>query len=285
MPRNVEGVADDVNLANPLQRMNRLGTGWFGTIFELDGVCIEYECGDGERSWQALAVEEGKTPPPLWAMKKARGMKNEQVVTEVFNWTRNPVEARRLANRREEVLTELLGGRKPMVPPGVEQLMDILQRNSSPLALVSSAPERRVLPALELAGLTSRFDTIVTADDVFRGSPDPEGYLYAAQRMQRPPVRCVVIGSSNLSIEAAHEVGMKCVALAGRHPVYELSAADLVVRDLSQLSFVNLKKLFAEEDRVSGQRDDDDMDGQREMEAESDEDGYSSVTTQVMDRP
>lgn len=127
MPRNVEGVADDVNLANPLQRMNRLGTGWFGTIFELDGVCIEYECGDGERSWQALAVEEGKTPPPLWAMKKARGMKNEQVVTEVFNWTRNPVEARRLANRREEVLTELLGGRKPMVPPGVEQLMDILQ--------------------------------------------------------------------------------------------------------------------------------------------------------------
>lgn len=37
---------------------------------------------------------------------------------------------------------------------------------------------------------------------------------------------------------------MKCVALAGRQPVYELAAADLVVRDLSQLSFVNLKKLL-----------------------------------------
>lgn len=54
------------------------------------------------------------------------------------------------------------------------------------------------------------------------------------------------------------QVGMKCVALAGRHPVYELSAADLVVRDLSQLSFVNLKRLFAAEEtvalRVSKQR-------------------------------
>ncbi len=46
---------------------------------------------------------------------------------------------------------------------------------------------------------------------------------------------------------------MKCVALAGRQPVYELGAADLVVRDLSQLSFVNLKQLFAAEERVAGQ--------------------------------
>ena len=49
------------------------------------------------------------------------------------------------------------------------------------------------------------------------------------------------------------QVGMKCVALAGRHPVYELAAADLVVRDLSQLSFVNLKRLFAQEQTVARQ--------------------------------
>ena len=51
----------------------------------------------------------------------------------------------------------------------------------APLALVSSAPEARVMPALEAADLVPRFDAIVTADDVYRGKPDPEGYLYAAQ--------------------------------------------------------------------------------------------------------
>lgn len=279
MPRNVEGIADEPSLHNPLQRMERLGTGWFGTIFELDGVCVEYECGDGVRSWQALAAEEGKPPPPIWALKKADGMKNEQVITEVFNWTRNPVEARRLATCREALLREMLAGRKPLVSPGVTQLMDILQRNQAPLALVSSAPEARVMPALETAGLVPRFDAIVTADDVYRGKPDPEGYLYAAQKIQRPPVRCVVIGNSNLSIEAAHEVGMKCVALAGRQPVYELAAADLVVRDLSQLSFVNLKKLFATEETVSRQSEE-----LEEEESEEDSDGGSYVTTQVLDK-
>jgi beta-phosphoglucomutase-like phosphatase (HAD superfamily) len=38
-----------------------------------------------------------------------------------------------------------------------------------------------VLPVLEAAGLSSRFDAVVTADDVYRGKPDPEGFLYAAQ--------------------------------------------------------------------------------------------------------
>ncbi len=80
------------------------------------------------------------------------------------------------------LLTRLLGAaRADTLCPSSLPPCPTLQRNSSPLALVSSAPEQRVLPALEQAGLTARFDAIVTADDVYRGKPDPEGYLYAAQ--------------------------------------------------------------------------------------------------------
>lgn len=80
LPLKVEGVVDDPNLKNPLQRMERLGTGWIGVILELEGVCVDYEYGDvSARSWQQLAQEEGKSLPPLWAMKKSEGMKNEQV--------------------------------------------------------------------------------------------------------------------------------------------------------------------------------------------------------------
>ena len=63
----------------------------------------------------------------------------------------------------------------------------------------------------------------------------------------RPPARCIVIGNANACIEAAQEGGMKAVAVANRHALYELSAADLVVRQLDELSIVNLKKLFAVE--------------------------------------
>jgi hypothetical protein len=63
-------------------------------------------------------------------------------------------------------------------------------------------------------------------------------------------MRCIVIGESNTSVEAAHELGMKCVVLSGNNPVYNFTSADLVVRDLSQLSFLNLKKLFGQEGLV-----------------------------------
>ena len=52
------------------------------------------------------------------------------------------------------------------------------------------------------------------------------------------------------SVEAARECGMACIVVAGRNPLYELTAADLVVRQLEELSLVNLKQLFQLEDRV-----------------------------------
>jgi hypothetical protein len=38
LPRAVEGPADNPSLANPLERQNRLGTGWMGVILEYEGV-------------------------------------------------------------------------------------------------------------------------------------------------------------------------------------------------------------------------------------------------------
>ena len=54
------------------------------------------------------------------------------------------------------------------------------------------------------------------------------------------------------SVEAARECGMRAVVVAGRKPLYELGAADLVVRGLDELSFINLKQLFSNEEGVEG---------------------------------
>ncbi len=64
-----------------------------------------------------------------------------------------------------------------------------------PVGIACSAPEARVRDTLDTLGLTPTFGAIVTADDVYRGRPDPEAYLLAAQQLGRPPVRCVVVGA------------------------------------------------------------------------------------------
>lgn len=45
---------------------------------------------------------------------------------------------------------------------------------------------------------------------------------------------------------------MRAVVVAGRKPLYEMGAADLVVRGLDELSFINLKQLFSNEEGVEG---------------------------------
>ena len=45
---------------------------------------------------------------------------------------------------------------------------------------------------------------------------------------------------------------MRAVVVAGRKPLYEMGAADLVVRGLDELSFINLKQLFSDEEGVAG---------------------------------
>ena len=79
LPRAVENVADDPSLHNPLQRLHRLGPGWFGVILEYEGVLVEDTSDLHSKAWQMLGDEEGKPRPFNWALKRAEGMKSEQV--------------------------------------------------------------------------------------------------------------------------------------------------------------------------------------------------------------
>ena len=84
LPRAVENIADDPSLHNPLQRLHRLGTGWFGVIMEYEGVLVEDTSELHSKAWEMLGEEEGKPRPFNWALKRAEGMKSEQVVLYLF---------------------------------------------------------------------------------------------------------------------------------------------------------------------------------------------------------
>jgi hypothetical protein len=73
------GVADDASIHNPLERLNRLGCGWMGAVFEWEGVLVEAFPEEHRQAWLALAEEEAKPAPLAFALKRADGMKSEQV--------------------------------------------------------------------------------------------------------------------------------------------------------------------------------------------------------------
>lgn len=239
--------ADKPSLHNPLLRQERMGSGWLGVIFEWEGVIVEDDPELERRAWLILAQEEAKSPPPAFLLTRIEGMKNEQAISEVLCWSRDPSHLRRLASRKEAIQQNLEGGFY-QIRSGSQEFVSTLMRHRIPIAVASTRPRRVVEEAMEAVGLLQNsLDAIVAAEDVYRGKPDPEMFVYVAQLLNFIPERCIVVGNSNSSVEAAHDARMKCVAVASKHPLYELGAADLVVRRLDELSIVDLKNLAAVE--------------------------------------
>ncbi|CAM6092999.1 unnamed protein product [Calypogeia fissa] len=237
-----ENRADDISLHNPLLRQHRMGCGWLGVILEWEGVIVEDDAELERNSWTALAEEEGRRPPPFFVLKRAEGMKNEQAIMEVLCWSRDFRQVKRLAARKEELYEEMQGGMYRLLP-GSREFVESLKKFDIPIAIASTRPRKYIERAIEAVGMEGFFNLILASEDVYRGKPDPEMFMYAAERLNFIAERCIVFGNSNTSVEAAHDAFMKCVAVAGKHPVFELGAADLVVRRLDNLSMVDLKNL------------------------------------------
>lgn len=270
-----ENKADNPSLHNPLLRQERMGCGWLGAIFEWEGVITEDNPDLEKQAWLTLAQEEGKSPPPAFILRRIEGMKNEQAISEVLCWSRDPAELRRMALRMEEIYQALQSGIYRL-RTGSKEFVNILMHYNIPMALVSTRPRKTLETAIDSIGIEEYFTAIVAAEDVHRGKPDPEMFVYAAQLLKFIPERCIVFGNSNQTVEAAHDARMKCVAVASKHPVYELGAADLVVRHLDELSVVDLKNLADIESTEFGSVE-------PEMELEEEEEGYPSSLTAVDD--
>jgi beta-phosphoglucomutase-like phosphatase (HAD superfamily) len=75
---------------------------------------------------------------------------------------------------------------------------------------------------------------------------DSQQMLGVALRIERRPDHCIVFDSSPVACDAAHEVDMRSVAMVGPYPRYELLSADTSAVSFSDLTAMNIRRLFGE---------------------------------------
>lgn len=118
------------------------------------------------------------------------------------------------------------------------QTEDLLTRlfGKKKMAIASSSPLELIDFVVHRFGIKRFFSVLASGEEVARGKPFPDVFLYAARKLMVPPARCLVVEDSLYGIKAAKAAGMKVVALM--HTVQDkdaLSRADWVFPDTAAL--------------------------------------------------
>jgi mannitol-1-/sugar-/sorbitol-6-phosphatase len=203
-------------------------------LFDLDGVLVESRA-SVERQWVLWAGEHGVDMARIRALMD--GVRGAEVVAAVAPELDAEAEAAAIDHAQAVDLD------------GVEPIEGAVE-------LVAAVPEwtvvtsgRRELASARLghAGIPVP-DSIVCAEDVTQGKPDPEGYLLAATRLGVAPADCVVIEDAPPGVAAAGAAGARVVAVTTTHSAGELEGADVVTASLKGVRAVpgGLEVLAAE---------------------------------------
>jgi beta-phosphoglucomutase len=203
-----------------------------GAIFDMDGVLVDSAAAHFQ-SWQRLAQEcGGKVTEEEF--NRTFGQQNRDIIPMLFGQV-SDARLNQLADRKEQIYRDLVRGEPPIVPGAVELVRDLHDAGVR-LAVGSSGPRENIELILDAMGVRGRIHVVVSGDDVTRGKPDPQVFTMAADRLNVPASRCVVIEDAPAGVEAARAAGALAVAVLIYHPASAFGSANCLVPCLADLS-------------------------------------------------
>lgn len=200
-------------------------------LFDFDGVLV-----DTEKLYDVFWDEMGEryhTGIPHFA-SHIKGTTIDGLIEKYF--------ADRPEEEKKQIIAESnhFDWNMPMPPmPGSFEFVRMLKAHGVQIGLVTSSDDKKLAHAFhELPFMEGLFDTIVSANRITRGKPDPMCYHLAAQDFKRKPEDCLVFEDSFAGIQAGKGAGMRVIALSTTNPAAQLEGkADYVIPDLAGRTF------------------------------------------------
>ncbi len=213
-----------------------------GVIFDLDGVIVDssmFHFG----AWQRWARKIGiiEEIDEAW-FREHHGKRNDAIITATLGpLPETELEAH--AVRKEEYYRKLARGKlEPL--PGVAKFVEALRRNEWLLAIGTSTPRENLEMVLAEMPFGGAFAATVCGPEVEHGKPAPDIFLRAAELLELPPERCVVVEDAPSGVAAAHAGGFACLAVATTRPRELLGEANLLLDSLEEATPEVVEKML-----------------------------------------
>lgn len=208
-------------------------------IWDLDGVIID-SAEEHRLAWYRMASDEG-LPFSDEQFLATFGMRNDKIIPML--WGPMPAERIKALGDRKEVYFREFVQEKVGPLPGAIELLTALRDAGYAQALASSTPIKNIEVISDKLGLENYLSALVSGETVPHGKPAPDVFLKAAKELEVEPAYCLVIEDAVAGVEAAHAGGMRCLAVAGDRDLAGLRAAELMVKDLTQVNVEKIRNL------------------------------------------
>ena len=104
--------------------------------------------------------------------------------------------------------------------PGVVEGLEALQEAGVPMAVVSNKPHAPTVHIVRALELERFFPVVLGGDSQPVKKPDPSGLFLAAKRLGVEPIGCLMVGDSDVDMDAARNASMPAAwcSWGGIHP-------------------------------------------------------------------
>ncbi len=199
-----------------------------GILFDMDGVLIS-SIGSVNRSWRRWAKHYGV--PDADTFQVPHGIR----ATDIVAMLKPDLDVAEGLKFIEDI--EMVDVDDLKVLPGARALLESLPPER--WAIVTSATGRLAAGAIcARRGASGAGGSIISAEMVERGKPDPEPYRRGAELIHSPAADCLVIEDAPSGVGAGVAAGCRVLGVLGTHKEDELRAAGAswIVRSLEEVS-------------------------------------------------
>ncbi|MDR7039537.1 HAD superfamily hydrolase (TIGR01509 family) [Methylobacterium sp. BE186] len=217
-------------------------------IFDVDGVLVD---SPHERAWrEALTgfVDPAGFTTAFYQANVAgkRRLEGARAALERLGGVEAAARAAEYADRKQALIDRFIAEGSFEVFPDALRFSAALKAAGLRLALASSSKNAAaMLSRLKLPDgrtLLQLFDADLSGREVLKGKPDPALFLLAAEAVETPPARCVVVEDAPAGIRAARAGGMTGLGIArlNDEALLREAGADLVVTSLDHVEIAAL---------------------------------------------
>ncbi len=201
-----------------------------GVISDMDGVILDSEK-LYVRFWCEAAEFYGYPMETRHALG-IRSMARPFAIERLQGWFGKDFDYDLVRNKRIELMDEYVSIHGIQAKQGAKTLLDWLKANGYRVALATATPVDRASVYLSDVGLLRYFDEVCSARQVKKGKPEPDIYLYAANKLGISPEECMALEDSPNGVRSAAAAGCKTVLIPDLdNPADELDGLLFAVAD------------------------------------------------------